>query len=64
MFELPSKFSLPSDEFMQRTFSDFVAASSNQDTELVIDSRVLNAGGCDYKRLEYIQSWRPSFQHG
>ena len=36
--------------FMQPAFPDFVPPS-DRDTEPAIDSRVLNAGGFDYKRL-------------
>lgn len=50
--------------FMQPAFPDFVHSSSDRDTELAIDSRVSNAGGFDYKRLQCIRSWQPSFQHG
>lgn len=44
--------------FMQSAFPDFVHASSDRDIELVIDSRVPNAGGSDYKRLQYIEAGR------
>ena len=50
--------------FMQQPFPDFAYSSSDRETELAIDSRVSNAGGLDYKRLQCIRSWPPSFQHG